>query len=117
MYRELCFCKGLLERNTESIKLVRELSRVNIALAAKSKRLEELTKILESAADESTVAEIVDPYYIQVNSESAIEKLKESGITFEKQEKDGVIAVKINRNDKDKVHQLLDNAKVSAKKL
>ena len=86
-------------------------------LAAKSKRLEELTKILESAADEPTVAEIVDPYYIQVNSESAIEKLKESGITFEKQEKDGVIAVKINRNDKDKVHQLLDNAKVSAKKL
>ena len=86
-------------------------------LAAKSKRLEELTKILESAADEPTVAEIVDPYYIQVNSESAIEKLKESGITFEKQEKDGIIAIKVNRSDTDKVHNILDNAKVSAMKL
>ncbi len=86
-------------------------------LAAKSKRLEELTKILESAADEPNVAEIVDPYYIQVNSESAIEKLKESGITFEKQEKDGIIAIKVNRSDTDKVHNILDNAKVSAMKL
>jgi len=89
-------------------------------LAAKSKRLDELTKQLESAADEksaSELAEIVDPYYIQVDSDAACEKLKESGITFEKQEKDGVIAVKINRCDTDKVHQIIENTRAAVMKM
>lgn len=89
-------------------------------LAAKSKRLDELTKQLESAADEkpaSELAEIVDPYYIQVDSDAACDKLKESGITFEKQEKDGVIAVKINRCDTDKVHQIIENTRAAVMKM
>ena len=89
-------------------------------LQAKSKRLDELTKQLESAADEkpaSELAEIVDPYYIQVDSDTAFEKLKESGITFEKQEKDGIIAVKINRCDTDKVHQILENTRAAVMKM
>ena len=37
----------------------------------------------------SELAEIVDPYYIEVSSEEAAEKLKSSGITFEMKESEG----------------------------
>ena len=48
-----------------------------------AQRLDELTKQLESAADDkptSELAEIVDPYFIEVSSEEAADKLKSSGI-------------------------------------
>lgn len=83
-------------------------------LQEKSQRLDELTKQLESAADDkptSELAEIVDPYFIEVSSEEAAEKLKNSGITFEMKESEGHYIVKINRSDKDKVHDLLEQQK------
>lgn len=83
-------------------------------LQEKSQRLDELTKQLESAADDkptSELAEIVDPYFIEVSSEEAAEKLKNSGITFEMKENEGHFIVKINRSDKDKVHDLLEQQK------
>jgi archaellum component FlaC len=83
-------------------------------LQEKSKRLDELTKQLENAADDkptSELAEIVDPYYIEVSSEEAAEKLKNSGITFEMKESEGHYIIKINRSDKDKVHDLLEQQK------
>ena len=83
-------------------------------LQEKSKRLDELTKQLESAADEkqpSELAEVVDPYFIEVSSEEAAEKLKSSGITHELRESEGHYILKINRSDKDKVHELLDQQK------
>ena len=83
-------------------------------LQEKSKRLDELTKQLENAADEkpkSEIAEVVDPYFIEVSSEEAAEKLKENGITFEMKESEGHYIVKINRSDKEKVHDLLEQQK------
>ena len=83
-------------------------------LQEKSQRLDELTKQLENAADDkptSELAEVVDPYYIEVSSEEAMEKLKSSGITFETKENEGRFIVKINRSDKDKVHDLLEQQK------
>ena len=83
-------------------------------LQEKSKRLDELTKQLENAADEkpkSELAEVVDPYFIEVSSEEAAEKLKENGITFEMKESEGHYIVKVNRSDKDKVHDLLEQQK------
>lgn len=83
-------------------------------LQEKSQRLDELTKQLENAADDkptSELAEVVDPYYIEVSSEEAMEKLKSSGITFETKENEGHFIVKINRSDKDKVHDLLEQQK------
>lgn len=83
-------------------------------LQEKSQRLDELTKQLESAADDkptSELAEIVDPYFIEVSSEEAADKLKSSGITFELKESEGHYIVKINRSDKDKVHDLLEQQK------
>ena len=83
-------------------------------LQEKSQRLDELTKQLESAADDkptSELAEIVDPYFIEVSSEEAADKLKSSGITFEMKESEGHYIVKINRSDKDKVHDLLEQQK------
>ena len=83
-------------------------------LQEKSQRLDELTKQLESAADDkptSELAEIVDPYFIEVSSEEAADKLKSSGITFEMKENEGHFIVKINRSDKDKVHDLLEQQK------
>ena len=83
-------------------------------LQEKSQRLDELTKQLESAADDkptSELAEIVDPYFIEVSSEEAAEKLKNSGITYDMKENEGHYIVKINRSDKEKVHDLLDQQK------
>lgn len=83
-------------------------------LQEKSKRLDELTKQLESAAEDkstSELAEIVDPYFIEVSSEKAAEKLKSSGITFEMKESEGHYIIKINRSDKDKAHDLLEQQK------
>ena len=83
-------------------------------LQEKSQRLDELTKLLESAADDkptSELAEVVDPYFIEVSSEEAAEKLKENGITFEMKESEGHYIVKINRSDKEKVHDLLEQQK------
>ena len=83
-------------------------------LQEKSKRLDELTKQLENAADEkpkSELAEVVDPYFIEVSSEEAAEKLKSSGITHELRESEGHYIVKVNRSDKDKVHDLLEQQK------
>lgn len=83
-------------------------------LKEKSQRLDELTKQLESAADDkptSELAEIVDPYYIEVSSDNVAEKLKSSGITFEMKESEGHYIVKINRSDKEKAHDILDQQK------
>ena len=91
-----------------------DLSKLEQELQEKSQRLDELTKQLESAADDkptSELAEIVDPYFIEVSSEEAAEKLKNSGITFEMKESEGHYIVKINRSDKDKVHDLLEQQK------
>lgn len=80
-------------------------------LAVKKKRLAELTAILESAADDDTVKsvsseinEIVDPYFMEVGSENDLQKLKDSGILFEKRESEGHIIVRMNRSDSDKAH-------------
>jgi predicted RNase H-like nuclease (RuvC/YqgF family) len=83
-------------------------------LQEKSKRLDELTKQLESVADDkltSELAEIVDPYFIEVSSAEAAKKLKNSGITFEMKENEGHYIIKVNRCDKDKVHVFLEQQK------
>lgn len=83
-------------------------------LAVKEKRLAELTAILESAADDDTVKsvsseinEIVDPYFMEVGSENDLQKLKDSGILFEKRESEGHIIVRMNRSDSDKAHSII----------
>ena len=53
------------------------------------------------------LAQLVGNYYYQTELGTS-----ESGITFEHQEKDGVIAVKINRCDSEKVHALLEKKEV-----
>lgn len=85
-----------------------------VELQEKSKRLDELTKLLESAADDkpSEVAEIVDPYFIEVSSKEVTKALEEKGITYDMQENEGHFIVKINRSDKDRVHDLLEPSKV-----
>ena len=83
-------------------------------LQEKSQRLDELTKQLENAADDkptSELAEIVDPYFIEVSFEEAAENLKNSGITYDMKESEGHYIVKIDRSDKDKVHDLLEQQK------
>ena len=82
-------------------------------LQEKSARLEEVTKILESAADEkpSRINEIVDPFYIEVgNPEKVKEILDEHGITYDispEQNDDGNYALKVNGEDVEKVKRLL----------
>ena len=85
-------------------------------LQEKSARLAELTKILESAADEqpSRINEIVDPFYIEVgNPEKVKEILDKHGITYEispEPNGDGNYALKVNGEDVEKVKRLLSPA-------
>ncbi len=82
-------------------------------LQEKSARLAELTKILESAADEkpSRINEIVDPFYIEVgNPEKVKEILDEHGITYDispEQNEKGNYALKVNAEDGEKVKRLI----------
>lgn len=82
-------------------------------LQEKSKRLDELTKILESAAEEksSEISEVVDPYFIEVNSPEIKETLEKHGITHDLGENEGHFILKINRSDRDKVENLLSPVK------
>ena len=80
-------------------------------LATKEKRLEELTAILESAANESTsseINEIIDPLFMEVRSENDIQALKDSGLLFERRDSDeGRIIIKLNRSDGDKARNII----------
>lgn len=85
-------------------------------LQEKSARLEELTKILEAAADEqpSRITEIVDPFFIEVNNpEKVKETLDGHGITYEispEPTPEGSYALKVNAEDSEKVKRLLSPA-------
>ena len=84
-------------------------------LKEKSARLEELTKILEAAADEqpSSITEIVDPFFIEVkNPEKIKEILDGNGITYRispEPNAEGSYALKINAEDGEKVKDLLSS--------
>ena len=85
-------------------------------LQEKSARLEEVTKILESAANEqpSRINEIIDPYFIEVGDcEKTKETLDKHGITYEispEPNDDGNYALKVNGEDVEKVNRLLSPA-------
>jgi hypothetical protein len=66
---------------------------------------------LAGATDKKQPSEIVDPYFIEVGSEKAAEKLKSNGIAFKMKENKGHFIVTINRSDKKKVHDILTQQK------
>lgn len=86
-------------------------------LREKTKRLDELTKMLEADADENlAVADnisekttsITDPYYLGECTPGAISILEKNDIYFETHIIEDKPHVKINAKDKDKVHALLE---------
>ncbi|MBQ6944679.1 MAG: helicase [Ruminococcus sp.] len=81
-------------------------------LKEKTKRLDELTKMLEEVADESIektpdINTIAEPYYIGECTPEAISLLEKNGIYFETNTIDDKTYVKINEKDKDAAHNLL----------
>lgn len=103
--------------NALSVQLEEAKKQLNVPfpreeeLREKSERLAELTKLLEISADDkpktTTVNEITDPYFLGECTSDVVKTLKDNNITLETADVEGKTLVKIDRKDKDKVHELL----------